>query len=96
MIRYDLRAADNAALSAALAEAGIIRDNVTVIVDRIGLIFEATGEVDEGGLPIVEAIEGWHANLYCAEPLTDEQEAVLPIIPTPPAPVRVLAGEALI
>lgn len=93
MIRYDLRAADSAALNAALIAAGIVRDNVEVIIDRIGTIHEPTGEVDEDDLPILAATEGWHANLYVAEALSAEQQAALPIIPTPVEPKRIMAGE---
>lgn len=95
MIRYDLRAVDGAALNAALAAAEIVRDNVRVVVDRIGRIYEPTGEADEAGIPVVAPIAGWHANLYTAEPLTEEQRAALPIIPTPAEPKRVMAGEVI-
>ncbi|ABQ68532.1 hypothetical protein Swit_2173 [Rhizorhabdus wittichii RW1] len=92
MKRYDLRAADAAALAVAFAAAAIA-PALIMVIDVIGEIAVPTGEVDEDGAPIHEAVEGWHANLYTAEELEPEQLAALPIIPTPATPWRVLAGE---
>lgn len=93
MIRYDLRAEDAGALNAALTAADIVRDNVTIVIDRIGRIFEPTGEADGEGMPVFAPVTGWFANLYAAEPLSEAQLALLPIIETPVQPLRVMAGE---
>lgn len=93
MIRTDLCAADAAALDAALNAAGLTRDNVDVLVDVIGIMSEETEDLDADGYPLLVPLEGWHANLYTAVPLTADQVALLPIIPTPATPWRRMAGE---
>lgn len=63
-----------------------------VQLDVIGTIQVATGEMGsfEGReFPIMENIEGFHANLRGQ--LTEEQQSALPLIDAPATPVRVWA-----
>lgn len=64
-------------------------------LDVIGIIYKDSGQVDEEGNPIMVPEEGYHANLRNQEgyPLTEEQQAALPLIPTPANPVRIWAGD---
>lgn len=96
--RYNLRAVDEDALASALQAAGVIDQwgNVTrgMTLDVIGIIQRPTGEMIEGEggqYPALAPVAGWHANLIA--PLSDEQEALIPLIPAPVAPYRVFAGE---
>jgi hypothetical protein len=61
-------------------------------LDIIGTIQKPTGqttEVDGFTVPVMEAIEGFHANLLAD--LTIEQQSALPLIDVPATPVRVWA-----
>ena len=61
-------------------------------LDIIGTIYVPTGEtteVDGFTVPVMEAIEGFHANLLGQ--LTQEQQSALPLIDAPATPVRVWA-----
>jgi hypothetical protein len=60
-------------------------------LDIIGTIYVPTGtqEVDGKEMPVMEAIEGFHANLLAD--LTEEQKSALPLIDAPATPVRVWA-----
>ena len=63
-----------------------------VQLDIIGTIFKPTGEtqeVDGMSVPVMEPLEGFHANLR--GDLTVEQEAALPLISAPNNPYRVWA-----
>jgi len=96
-----LKAANEAALYAALEAAGLVtadpdaeiegrkgyRHNVFLSV--IGTISQPTGELDAEGNPVYAPIEGFHANIYA--PITDEQREMLPVIGAPKNPVRVSA-----
>lgn len=61
-------------------------------IDIIGTIYVPTGdteEVDGRQIPVMQAIDGFHANLRAN--LTEEQKALLPLIDEPSTPVRVWA-----
>lgn len=61
-------------------------------LDVIGTIYKPTGEtqeIDGRQIPVMEAIEGFHANLLAD--LTEEQKALLPLIDAPTTPHRVWA-----
>lgn len=61
-------------------------------LDIIGTIHIATGDVEEVDgrqVPVMEALDGYHANLRAD--LTEEQKALLPLIDAPSTPVRVWA-----
>lgn len=61
-------------------------------LDIIGTIYVPTGEfeeVDGVQLPVMEALDGFHANLRAD--LTEEQQALLPLIDAPSTPNRVWA-----
>ena len=61
-------------------------------LDIIGIIHKPTGEtIERDGytIPVMEAIEGFHANLLGQ--LTEEQQSALPLIDAPATPVRVWA-----
>jgi hypothetical protein len=61
-------------------------------LDIIGTIYKQTGEtqeIDGRQIPVMEAIEGFHANLLGQ--LTEEQQSALPLIDAPATPVRVWA-----
>lgn len=63
-------------------------------LDVIGVIYKPTGEMTTQGdfeLPVMEALDGFHANLRGN--LTEEQEAALPLIAKPNNQVRVWAGD---
>jgi hypothetical protein len=59
-------------------------------LDIIGTIFKPTGETDEEGNPVMEPIDGFHANI---RGITAEQAALLPTIAKPSSPVRIWAGD---
>jgi hypothetical protein len=91
-----LKATDEASLYAALEAAGIVtlQDDAYipvngVFLDVIGTISMPTGKMDAEGNPIYAPIDGYYANIYT--PVTEEQLALLPVIPTPDNPVRVAA-----
>lgn len=93
---YYLKAADAAALTAALTAAGVLDQYGNVItgaLDVIGTIHKPTGEkiAGEDGMTfdVTAPLPGWHANLRAD--LTPEQLAQLPTIPAPTTPVRVWA-----
>ena len=99
---YYLKAADQGELYAALLEACLVTEVITesgehhayqtapgVELDVIGTIHKSTNVVDEFGMPIMEATEGYHANLLAD--LTPEQEALLPLMAAPATPYRVWA-----
>lgn len=94
-MRYNLRAADAATLTAALTAAGLIDVDGNampgVALDIIGPIHKPTGETDDAGNPVLAPIAGYHANLIAD--LTPEQEALLPLVPAPARPYRIFAGE---
>jgi hypothetical protein len=93
-----LKAADEAAMNAALVAAGLayVEDDTLipapyVSLDVIGPITRVTG-YDENGEPIVQTYPEWHVNVRCAG-LTEEQEAeiqAIKIVP-PETPFRVWA-----
>ena len=98
MADYYLKAADEAAMNAALVAAGLayVEDDALhpapyVSLDVIGPITRVTG-YDEAGEPIVQEYPEWHVNLRCAG-LTEEQEAELAglVIVPPETPFRVWA-----
>ena len=64
----------------------------TCQLDIIGTIYKPTGqttEIDGRQVPVMEALEGFHANLLAD--LTTEQQSALPLIDAPATPVRVWA-----
>ena len=96
MSDYYLKAADEAAMNAALVAAGLayVEDDALipapyVSLDVIGPITRVTG-YDEAGEPIVQEYPEWHVNVRCAG-LTEEQEAELDglVIVPPETPFRV-------
>jgi hypothetical protein len=66
-------------------------------LDIVGEIWKPTGEmleVDGGEVPVMEPIEGYHANIRKWEgDFTEEQLAALPLIIPPDSPVRIWAGD---
>jgi hypothetical protein len=63
-------------------------------LDIIGVIYKPTGEVDEEGNPVMEPIEGYHANIRkWVGDFTEEQLAALPLIEAPSSPSRIWAGD---
>lgn len=93
-----LRAADEAAMNAALIAAGLayVEDGTLhpapyVSLDVIGPITRVTG-YGENGEPIVQVLPEWHVNVRCGG-LTEEQEAKLAGLATvpPEQPFRVWA-----
>ena len=98
MSDYYLKAADEAAMNAALIAAGLayVEDEALhpapyVFLDVIGPITRVIG-YDENGEPIVQEYPEWHVNVRCGG-LTEEQEAELAglgIVP-PETPFRVWA-----
>jgi hypothetical protein len=62
-------------------------------LDIIGTIYKPTGQTTEDSngftVPVMEAIDGFHANLLAD--LTTEQQSLLPLIDAPATPVRVWA-----
>jgi len=98
MLDYYLRSTNETTMTDALIEAGIVSIMVHpngkterfcvpgATVDHIGPL---AWLVYEDGEIIAKSDPGWHTNLRVAEPLTDEQWSILPIIDPPPAnPVR--------
>lgn len=59
-------------------------------LDIIGVIYKPTGATDEEGNPVMEPIEGCHANI---RRITDEQAELLPTISNPSHPMRIWAGD---
>jgi hypothetical protein len=59
-------------------------------LDIIGVIYKPTGETDEEGNPVMEPIEGYHANI---RGITDGEAEQLPTIPKPNHPMRIWAGD---
>ena len=93
-----LKAADEAAMNAALIAAGVayVEDGTLVpapyvSLDVIGPITRVIG-YDENGEPIVQEYPEWHVNVRCGG-LTEEQEAELDglVIVPPETPFRVWA-----
>jgi hypothetical protein len=77
-----------------LADAGIsLLPTLVSSYDPIGVISRPTGELDAQGNQVMEALEGWHANLRLTEALTATQEAILEpvLIPQPTNPMRTWA-----
>jgi hypothetical protein len=63
-------------------------------LDIVGIIYKPTGEVDEEGNPVMEPIEGYHANIRkWVGDFTEEQLASLPLIEAPSSPSRIWAGD---
>ena len=107
MQNYFLKFTDQAELEATLVATGLgtiepifgTEDETqfvpNVTLDVIGLIHKPTGNTltTEDGLQYPESlpIDGYHANLKAE--LTEQQEALLPLIPAPTTPYRVWAGE---
>lgn len=93
-----LKAADEAAMNAALVAAGLAYEEDDSLIpapyvslDVIGPITRGTG-YDENGEPIVQVLPEWHVNVRCAG-LTEDQEAAIQaikIVP-PETPFRVWA-----
>ena len=75
-----LKAPDRASLEAALENAGITEDGAPAdpryLLDVIGIIHEPTGETasdaDGAEYPVMEPIDGFHANLAIRWPLTGD------------------------
>lgn len=82
-----LKAESEHALYAALESAGVIDAERMVCpgyaLDVIGTITRQTGDAEN---LVIETLDGFHANLR--GDLTDEQKALLPVIPAPGNPVR--------
>jgi beta-glucanase (GH16 family) len=63
-------------------------------LDIIGVIYKPTEEVDEEGNPVMEQLDGYHANIRKWDgDFTEEQLAALPLIVPPNKPVRIWAGD---
>jgi beta-glucanase (GH16 family) len=63
-------------------------------LDIIGVIYKPTEEVDEEGNPVMEELDGYHANIRKWDgDFTEEQLAALPLIVPPNKPVRIWAGD---
>lgn len=100
MKNYYLKFVDHADLEDTLVAAGLAETyqevfTPRVTLDVIGIIHKPTGNTltTEDGLQYPETlpIDGYHANLKAE--LTEQQEALLPLIPAPTTPYRVWAGE---
>jgi hypothetical protein len=96
MLDLYLRAADEATIDAALLSAGLIDEegnpaSTLVCIDRIGEIRRVTGY--DGDDPIIETLEGWHANLRLLfDPAPEQIEALAAgMIEAPGFPYRVWA-----
>lgn len=93
-----LKATGKTALDNALQKAGLIDEETEalsselVCIDRIGEISRVTG-YDAKDEPIIEVIEGYHANIRLLfEPSAEQVEALYPVtILAPDEPVRVWA-----
>jgi len=88
-----LKAADEAAMNAALTDAGVIdadgNPTQDFSVDQIGPFQRVIG-YDKDGEPIVEDYPDWHTNLRGS--FAEEQLAALtPLSVSPPTPYRVWA-----
>lgn len=94
-----LKAADEAAMNAALVAAGLayVEDDALipapyVSLDVIGPITRVIG-YDEDGDPITQEYPEWHVNVRCMFDLTEDQDAAIEgvkIVP-PEVPYRVWA-----
>jgi hypothetical protein len=63
-------------------------------LDIVGIIYKPTGETDADGNPVMEKIDGYHANIRKWDgDFTEEQLAALPLIVPPNKPVRIWAGD---
>lgn len=100
MKNYYLKFVDHADLEDTLISAGLAetyQDEFIprVTLDVIGIIHKPTGKIlttkDGMKYPEMVPIDGYHANLKAE--LTEQQEALVPIIPAPTTPYRVWAGE---
>jgi len=98
---FYLKAADEAAMDAALMAGGFLvegEEELTpaqdVLLDRIGEIGRVIG-YDAEDEPIVLTLDGYHANLRLTFAPTEEQLAAVAdtIIVPPNAPYRIWAGE---
>lgn len=95
-----LRAGDRTEMDSALEQAGLIGpegrliDPEGVRLSRIGRIARPTGEIDGGGMQIMEDVPGYHANLRVQRALSEAELAALaPVTIDPPAsPYRVWFG----
>lgn len=105
MTYYDthLRAADEAALDAALQAAGLLEpigEDAQLIpakgvtLDRIGAITQVLGYESDGETPITQVFPEYHANLRTNFVLSSEQQDAMVdiIIPAPDSPHRVWAS----
>lgn len=101
---YFLHSATREQIDQALRNAGllfyesdepVVLDNVAI--DYVGVVDRPTGRLllDSEGeeYPEMAPVEGYHVNLRAA--LTEEQKALLPIIPEPDNPQRIFAGGIL-
>lgn len=106
MKNYYLKFVDQTDLENTLVSAGVstmepifgtdrLVPNAAIALDIIGLIYKPTGAMlttkDGMKYPEMVPIDGYHANLKAE--LTEQQEALLPLIPKPATPYRVWAGE---
>lgn len=100
MKNYYLKFIDHADLEDTLISTGLAETHQevftpSVTLDVIGIIHKPTGNTltTEDGMkyPEMMPIDGYHANLKAE--LTEQQEALLPLIPAPTTPYRVWAGE---
>lgn len=96
MIDLYLRAATEAAMNAALIDAGLAveQDGLMqpaegVALDVIGTIIRIIGE-DENGEPVTEAVEGWHVNVRTTKAQVEGLAQFL--IEEPDQPYRVWAS----
>jgi hypothetical protein len=63
-------------------------------LDIIGVIYKPTEAVDAEGNPVMEQLDGYHANIRKWDgDFTEEQLAALPLIVPPNKPVRIWAGD---
>lgn len=100
MKNYYLKFADQTDLENTLIAAGLAETHQevftpSVTLDVIGIIHKPTGKMlttnDGMRYPEMMPIVGYHANLKAE--LTEQQEALLPLISKPNTPYRVWAGE---
>lgn len=87
MKTYHLRSNTEQEMLDAL-EAAELPENSTVVI--IGTIYEPTGEDDDEGNPVMQALGGYHVNILAD--LTEGQEGLLPIIDKPKKPYGVFAS----
>ena len=96
MIDLYLRTATEAAMNAALIDAGLaveqdglLQPAEGVALDVIGTIIRIIGE-DENGEPVTEVLEGWHVNVRTIKTQVDSLAPFL--IEEPSKPYRVWAS----